>query len=181
MFTAAGAGNLVLFFDEADALFGKRSEVKDAHDRYANLEVSYLLQRLERYDGVVVLATNFEKNIDEAFVRRIHARIDFAVPSAVQRREIWVQHLPSAAPIDPAIDLTDLAERFELSGGSIRNAAVTAAFIAAGQGETISAVHLLQAVQRELRKQGRLIKASEFPELDETTLAAGRRSRPDLG
>ena len=181
VFTAAGAGNLVLFFDEADALFGKRSEVKDAHDRYANLEVSYLLQRLERYDGVVVLATNFEKNIDEAFVRRIHARIDFAVPSAVQRREIWVQHLPSAAPIDPAIDLTDLAERFELSGGSIRNAAVTAAFIAAGQGETISAVHLLQAVQRELRKQGRLIKASEFPELDETTLAAGRRSRPDLG
>ena len=165
VFTAAGAGNLVLFFDEADALFGKRSEVKDAHDRYANLEVSYLLQRLERYDGVVVLATNFEKNIDDAFVRRIHARIDFAVPSAVQRREIWVQHLPATAPIDPAIDLTDIAERFELSGGSIRNAAVTAAFIAAGQGETVSTVHLLQAVQRELRKQGRLIKASEFPEL----------------
>ena len=96
---------------------------------------------------------------------RIHAQIDFSLPSAVQRREIWVQHLPSTAPLDPAIDLTDIAARFEFSGGSIRNAAVTAAFIAAGRGENISAVHLLQAVQRELRKQGRLIKAGDFPEL----------------
>ncbi len=166
VFAAAGAGNLVLFFDEADALFGKRSEVKDAHDRYANLEVSYLLQRLERYDGVVVLATNFEKNIDEAFMRRIHARIDFVVPSAVQRREIWVQHLPATAPVDDDINLTALAERFELTGGSIRNAAVTAAFIAADRGESIGTVHILQSIQRELRKQGRLIKSSEFPELD---------------
>ena len=166
VFTAAGAGNLVLFFDEADALFGKRSEVKDAHDRYANLEVSYLLQRLERYDGVVVLATNFEKNIDDAFMRRIHARIDFVVPSQVQRREIWVQHLPASAPVDGDIDLTGIAERFELTGGSIRNAAVTAAFIAADRGEAIGTTHILQAIQRELRKQGRLIKNSEFPELD---------------
>jgi len=166
VFAAAGAGNLVLFFDEADALFGKRSEVKDAHDRYANLEVSYLLQRLERYDGVVVLATNFEKNIDDAFMRRIHARIDFTVPSSVQRREIWVQHLPETAPVDANIDLTDIAQRFELTGGSIRNAAVTAAFIAADRGETIGTAQILQAIQRELRKQGRLIKASEFPELE---------------
>ncbi|HQZ36530.1 MAG TPA: ATP-binding protein [Ilumatobacteraceae bacterium] len=166
VFAAAGAGNLVLFFDEADALFGKRSEVKDAHDRYANLEVSYLLQRLERYDGVVVLATNFEKNIDDAFMRRIHARIDFTVPSSVQRREIWVQHLPDSAPLEDNIDLTGIAERFELSGGSIRNAAVTAAFIAADRGDAIGTTHILLAIQRELRKQGRLIKTSEFPELD---------------
>jgi len=165
VFTAAGAGNLVLFFDEADSLFGKRSEVKDAHDRYANLEVSYLLQRLERYDGVVILATNFEKNIDDAFIRRIHARIDFSVPSAPQRREIWVQHLPAAAPLAADIDLDGLADRFELSGGSIRNAAVTAAFIAAEQRAPIGMLHLLTGVERELRKQGRLIKRDDFPEV----------------
>jgi hypothetical protein len=165
VFTAAGAGNLVLFFDEADSLFGKRSEVRDAHDRYANLEVSYLLQRLERYDGVVVMATNFEKNIDEAFMRRIHARIDFATPSVVQRRELWVQHLPSAAPLGGDIDLDSLAQRFELTGGSIRNASVTAAFAAANDGGKIEMIHLLMGVERELRKQGRLIKRDEFPEL----------------
>ena len=165
VFTAAGAGNLVLFFDEADSLFGKRSEVKDAHDRYANLEVSYLLQRLERYDGVVILATNFEKNIDDAFIRRIHARIDFSVPSAEQRREIWVQHLPSNAPLAADVDLDGLAARFELSGGSIRNAAVNAAFSAVEDGASIGMIHLLSGVERELRKQGRLIKRDDFPEL----------------
>ena len=89
VFDAAGAGNIVLFFDEADALFGKRSEVNDAHDRYANIEVSYLLQRLERYDGLVVLATNFERNIDDAFLRRIHTRIEFPLPSEPERKAIW--------------------------------------------------------------------------------------------
>lgn len=167
VFNAAGAGNLVLFFDEADSLFGKRSEVRDAHDRYANLEVSYLLQRLERYDGVVVLATNFEKNLDDAFVRRIHARIDFAVPSEAQRREIWVQHLPQSAPLalDVDADLDALAHRFEMTGGSIRNAAVAGAFFAAQAEQPIGLTHLLMGVERELRKQGRLIRRDEFPEL----------------
>ena len=99
-FDAASAGNLVLFFDEADALFGKRSEVKDARDRYANIEVSYLLQRLESYDGLVVMATNFEKNVDEAFLRRIHARIEFAMPGAAERRSIWEHNLPATAPVE---------------------------------------------------------------------------------
>ena len=100
VFDAASAGNLVLFFDEADALFGKRSEVKDARDRYANIEVSYLLQRLESYDGLVVMATNFEKNIDEAFLRRIHARVEFAMPGAAERRAIWEHNLPATAPVE---------------------------------------------------------------------------------
>jgi len=165
IFEAAGGSNVVLFFDEADSLFGKRSEVKDARDRYANIEVSYLLQRLERYDGVVILATNFEKNIDDAFIRRIHARIDFSVPSAEQRREIWVQHLPSNAPLAADVDLDGLAARFELSGGSIRNAAVNAAFSAVEDGASIGMIHLLSGVERELRKQGRLIKRDDFPEL----------------
>ena len=98
VFDAASAGSLVLFFDEADALFGKRSEVRDARDRYANIEVSYLLQRLEVYDGLVILATNFEKNVDDAFLRRIHVRLEFALPAAPERRTIWQQNIPARAP-----------------------------------------------------------------------------------
>lgn len=127
----------MLFFDEADSLFGKRSEVKDARDRYANIEVSYLLQRLERYDGVVVLVTNFEKNIDEAFLRRIHTRVEFVVPAEEERLTIWAHNFPPGAPLGD-IDLGFLAKRFELSGGSIRNAAVHAAFLAAAQDAPIT-------------------------------------------
>ena len=100
VFDAARAGNVVLFFDEADALFGKRSEVRDARDRYANIEVSYLLQRLEAYDGIVILATNFEKNIDEAFLRRLHIRIEFTIPDETERKAIWEHNLPAGAPLD---------------------------------------------------------------------------------
>ncbi len=163
IFDAASAGNLVLFFDEADSLFGKRSEVKDARDRYANIEVSYLLQRLERYDGMVILATNFEKNIDEAFVRRIHVRIEFAMPAVAERRLIWAQNLPSTAPVVD-VDVDWLATRFELSGGSIRNASVHAAFLAAAEGTPITMEHAVRGVAREWRKIGRLIKPNEFGE-----------------
>ena len=151
----------MLFFDEADSLFGKRSEVKDARDRYANIEVSYLLQRLEAYDGVVILASNFEKNIDEAFVRRIHARVEFTVPKPPERQLIWRRNLPDSAPVE-GVDLTDLAERFELSGGSIRNAAVHAAFLAAAEGSAITMEHTVRGVGREYRKMGKLIKADDF-------------------
>jgi SpoVK/Ycf46/Vps4 family AAA+-type ATPase len=161
IFDAAGSGNVVLFFDEADSLFGKRSEVKDARDRYANLEVSYLLQRLERYDGVVLLATNFEKNVDEAFLRRIHARIEFPVPALPERRLIWVRNFPKTAPIED-IDFDFLAAQFEMSGGSIRNAAVHAAFLAASGGSKIEMEHAVAGVAREYRKLGRLLKPEHF-------------------
>jgi SpoVK/Ycf46/Vps4 family AAA+-type ATPase len=163
IFDAASAGNMVLFFDEADSLFGKRSEVSDARDRYANIEVSYLLQRLESYDGLVVMATNFEKNIDEAFVRRIHVRIEFAMPGVAERRRIWAQNLPPTAPVQD-VDLDWLATRFELSGGSIRNASVHAAFLAAAEGTPITMEHAVRGVAREWRKIGRLIKPNEFGE-----------------
>jgi ATP-dependent 26S proteasome regulatory subunit len=163
VFDAASAGNLVLFFDEADALFGKRSEVKDARDRYANIEVSYLLQRLERYEGLVVLATNFEKNLDEAFLRRIHARIDFILPGEAERLAIWQLNLPSGAPYEE-LDLASLAARFQLSGASIRNAAIHAAFLAAVSGTPISMEHLVRGIVRDFRKLGRLVKAAEFGE-----------------
>ncbi len=161
IFDAASAGNMVLFFDEADSLFGKRSEVKDARDRYANIEVSYLLQRLEAYDGLVVLATNFEKNVDEAFLRRIHVRVEFAMPGPDERRAIWEANLPPAAPVDD-LDLDWLAERFELSGAAIRNAAIHAAFAAAANGSDITMESAVLGVAHELRKMGRLLKDKDF-------------------
>jgi SpoVK/Ycf46/Vps4 family AAA+-type ATPase len=171
-FDAASAGNLVLFFDEADALFGKRSEVKDARDRYANIEVSYLLQRLESYDGLVVMATNFEKNVDEAFLRRIHARIEFAMPGSAERRSIWEHNLPSTAPVEH-VDVEWLATRFEMSGGGIRNAAVHAAFLAAAAGSSITMACAIRGVAREYRKMGRLLKASDFGEYHQLVVTAG--------
>lgn len=163
IFDAASAANMVLFFDEADSLFGKRSEVKDARDRYANIEVSYLLQRLESYDGLVVMATNFEKNVDEAFLRRIHARVAFALPGVDERRSIWEHNIPPNAPTD-GLDLQWIAERFELSGGTIRNAAVQAAFSAAAIAEPITMRAMVAGVAGELRKMGRLLRAEDFGE-----------------
>jgi len=161
MFDAAAAGNLLLFFDEADSLIGKRSEVKEARDRYANIEVSYLLQRLESYDGLVVMATNFEKNIDDAFLRRIHVRVAFAVPGVEERLLLWEQNLPPKAPRD-RLDLRWVANQFELSGGQIRNAAVQAAFQAAAAGGSIGMDHLVEGVLGELRKVGRIVKPAEL-------------------
>ena len=155
IFTASAAGNLVLFFDEADALFGKRSEVGDAHDRYANIEVAYLLQRLERYDGFVVLATNLRNNIDAAFLRRIDLALEFELPDADQRRAIWERIFPAGAPIGH-IDRDALAHEFDVTGGTIRNAAVHAAFLAADAGCAIEMDHVLLGMSRELQKLGRL-------------------------
>jgi SpoVK/Ycf46/Vps4 family AAA+-type ATPase len=154
---------MVLFFDEADSLFGKRSEVKDARDRYANIEVSYLLQRLEAYDGLVIMATNFEKNVDSAFLRRIHVRVAFALPGVDERAAIWRRNLPSTAPVGD-VDVDWLAERFELSGGSIRNATVQAAFAAAAGGTDITMKTTVTGVAREYRKLGRLVKEQDFGE-----------------
>jgi SpoVK/Ycf46/Vps4 family AAA+-type ATPase len=162
VFDAASAGNVVLFFDEADALFGKRSEVNDARDRYANIEVSYLLQRLESYDGLVTLATNLERNIDQAFLRRIQLRVEFAPPDVDERRAIWLHNLPASAPVADDVDVDFLAERFELTGGSIRNATRKAAFLAADRGGRIDMEALVSGVVREYQKLGRLVKPSDF-------------------
>jgi AAA+ superfamily predicted ATPase len=162
VFDAARAGNVVLFFDEADSLFGKRSEVRDARDRYANIEVSYLLQRLEAYDGVVTLATNFEKNIDEAFLRRLHIRIEFTIPDEAERKAIWEHNIPAGAPLAADVDLAFLAARFELSGGSIRNASLQAAFLGAARDGIIDMACLVGGVAREYQKLGRLLKDADF-------------------
>jgi len=161
IFDAAAAGDLVLFFDEADALFGKRSEVSDAHDRYANIEVAYLLQRLESYSGLAVLATNFQGNIDQAFLRRISVAIDFEPPDEAQRRAIWQRVFPPGAPL-AGIDVDFLARQFRVTGGVIRNAALGAAFLAADAGGPITMERIALALRREFQKLGRLRTEDEF-------------------
>ncbi|HLI55000.1 MAG TPA: ATP-binding protein [Acidimicrobiales bacterium] len=162
VFDAAEASNVALFFDEADALLGRRSAVSDAHDRYANIEVAYLLQRLERYEGLAVLATNLVNNIDPAFVRRLHVVVEFPVPGPAERRGIWRRCLPGKAPLGEDLDLDELADRFEMTGGTIRNAALAAAFVAAEAGSPITMAVALKGVQMELRKIGRLVSDADM-------------------
>jgi hypothetical protein len=162
IFAAAEGSNALLLFDEADALFGKRSEVKDAHDRYANIEVAYLLQRMEAYAGGVILATNLRSNVDDAFLRRLDVLVEFPFPEAADRRRLWQRLVPPEAPVDDDVDLDVLADRFRLTGGSIRNCSVTAAFLAADAGSTVTMPHLLRAIAQELRKHGRLTLEADF-------------------
>ena len=157
IFQEAEASNAILFFDEADALFGKRSEVRDSHDRYANIEISYLLQRMEAYEGVTILATNLRANLDEAFTRRLQFAVDFPFPDEAERLRIWQTLFPPEVPREPDIDLALLARRFKLAGGSIRNILVSAAYLAASDSGKVSMEHLLHSTRRELQKMGRLV------------------------
>jgi SpoVK/Ycf46/Vps4 family AAA+-type ATPase len=162
IFSEADGINGVLLFDEADAIFGKRSEVRDAHDRYANIETAYLLQRMESFDGLAILSTNLRANLDEAFARRLDAVIDFPVPDADFRLELWDRCLGPELPRSDDVDLSFAANHFELSGGNIRSIAVTAAYFAAETGSEVSMLDLMRATQREYRKLGRLCVESEF-------------------
>jgi hypothetical protein len=162
IFNEAQTSNAILFFDEADAIFGKRSEVKDAHDRYANIEVSYLLQRMEQYDGVTVLATNLRANLDDAFTRRLNFALDFPFPDEVYRLRIWQTLFPASVPRTPEVDLGVMARRFKLAGGNIRNIIVSAAFLAASDGGRVTMAHLLHGARREMQKMGRLVKEKDM-------------------
>jgi ATP-dependent 26S proteasome regulatory subunit len=162
IFAEAETANAILFFDEADALFGKRSEVRDAHDRYANIEIGYLLQRMEAYEGVVILATNLRKNMDDAFVRRLAFIVEFPLPNVEDRRRIWEGVWPPDTPRSPDLDLDLLARRFELAGGNIRNIALAAAFLAAANGAVVSMAHVMHAIRREYQKMGRVLVAEEW-------------------
>ncbi|HEY83697.1 MAG TPA: ATP-binding protein [Chloroflexi bacterium] len=157
IFDEAQSSNAILFFDEADAIFGKRSEVKDARDRYANIEVSYLLQRMESYDGVTILATNLRANLDEAFTRRIQFIIDIPFPDEAYRLQIWETLFPSSVPHAPDLDLPLMAQQFKLAGGNIRNIIVAAAYLAANDGDVVTMDHLFHSARRELQKMGRLV------------------------
>ncbi|MFZ5961660.1 ATP-binding protein [Thalassococcus sp. BH17M4-6] len=160
IFTAAESANACLLFDECDALFGKRSEVSDAHDRYANIETSYLLQRMEAHRGIVMMSSNHPQNIDEAFMRRIDIAIEYALPDAALRMALWQRLMPPEAAAE--IDAVRLGERFELTGGSIRNCLVTAAFLASEAGERITTDHCVRAVALEYEKTRRPLTRAEF-------------------
>ncbi|MGW1674710.1 ATP-binding protein [Streptomyces sp. NPDC002324] len=156
IFTEADRTDAVLLFDEADAVFGKRSEVKDSHDKYANMESAYLLQRLESFDGIALLTTNLRANIDEAFTRRLDLVVDFPFPDTAQRLALW-RHSLAAVPRADDTDPTAVARDFELAGGSIRSAVVTAAYAAAGRGGPVTSADLREGAEREYRKAGRLV------------------------
>jgi SpoVK/Ycf46/Vps4 family AAA+-type ATPase len=136
--------------------------VHDAHDRYANLEIAYLLQKMEQYDGIAILATNLRQNLDDAFLRRLHVVIEFPMPDEEHRALMWRQFLPDAAPVDPGIDYDFLARQFRLSGGNIKNIVVSAAYQAAANGGSIAMPHLLRATWREHQKIGRRLPDAEI-------------------
>ena len=167
VFDMAERSTSVILFDEADALFGKRTEVSDAHDRYANLETAYLLSRLERFDGLAILATNLRQNIDTAFLRRLEFIVDFEEPGPGERERLWATHVPDRRLLAKGVSLEELAAAYPVTGALIRNAVVAAAFLAASEHSLITRRHLARAVRREYEKAGRA-----FPgELPETAAA----------
>ncbi len=172
VFSAAQEANAVLFFDEADAMFGKRAEVHDARDRYANLEISYLLQKMEEYEGLAVLATNLLQNMDEAFLRRLDFVVHFPFPQAPDRERIWRAAAPAGVPMAEDVDFAALAARFKLSGGNIRNIVLAACYRAAAGDGVLAQAHLLHATRREFQKLGKQITDAELH---------GRRPGPERG
>ena len=162
IFQEARADNSILFFDEADALFGKRSEIKDAHDRFANIETGYLLQKMEEHDGIVILASNLRNNIDDAFVRRMFAVVEFPVPDCEHREKLWQRLFPDEVPFEEPIDYKFLARHIKLSGGHIKNIGLCAAFLSAEEGKGVAMRHLIMATKREYQKLNRPCTVLDF-------------------
>lgn len=172
LFAEAEQSGAILFFDEGDALFGKRTEIKDAHDKYANMEAAYLLQRIEAYDGVTILATNLLQNLDEALLRRMSAVVKFPAPDAGDRERIFRAHLPPTVPTAGDLDLAFLAARLDVAGGHIKNIVLTAAFLAAGEDRPIGMAHLVRGAAQELRKMGKIWVRDNFAPYDAETDAS---------
>jgi SpoVK/Ycf46/Vps4 family AAA+-type ATPase len=157
LFDAAEAGHAILLFDEADSLFAKRTEVKSSVDRYANLEVNYLLQRMEAFNGITILTTNMDSSIDEAFRRRISFKVNFPFPEPEDRERLWRAMIPEEADVDGEIRFDRLADKFEMSGGYIRNAVLRAAFLAADEDSPITMLHLTRAANLEYAAMGKVM------------------------
>jgi SpoVK/Ycf46/Vps4 family AAA+-type ATPase len=167
LFEACERAQVLLLFDEADALFGKRTQVSDAHDRYANIEIDYLLQRMEQFDGLAILTTNRKGDLDTAFVRRLRFIIDFAPPNVDEREHLWRLALQDASdvegrPVAGQLDWARLARELDLTGAGIKSAAVAAAFLARSDGDSISERHVLAAARRELEKQGVVVRPGQL-------------------
>lgn len=164
VFEAVRKGQGVLFFDEADVLFSRRTEVKDSNDKHSNMETAYLLQKIEEYEGIVILATNYMQNIDEAFKRRIQYFIEFPFPDAECRRQLWEKAFPRQMEFEEVPEYGFLAEKFELSGSHIKNIAVQAAFFAADEKKGVNMEHIIKALQTEVRKMGKRISREDLYE-----------------
>jgi SpoVK/Ycf46/Vps4 family AAA+-type ATPase len=156
LFDAAEEGQVMLLFDEADSLFAKRTEVKSSVDRYANMEVNYLLQRLDSFEGIAILTTNFGNSIDSAFKRRLTYRVTFPFPDEEMREQLWRSLVPAQVPVAGTLNFASLAQRFRLSGGYIRNAALRAAFLAVEEGSSLTHEHIERAIRMEFREIGKL-------------------------
>jgi hypothetical protein len=179
LFSEARAGNAILFFDECDALFGKRTTIQDAHDRYANIEIAYLLQKLEEHEGLSILATNLRQNLDVAFTRRLTFIVDFPFPDEASRKRLWQSIWPAQVPRSGDLDLDFMATRFKLAGGAVKNVAVAAAFFAAEEGGELRTEHLLWAMRREIEKSGHAVAESEFGPYGERVEALATEARRD--
>jgi SpoVK/Ycf46/Vps4 family AAA+-type ATPase len=162
IFDAAEGGTAVVLFDEADALFGSRGEVKQAQDRFANQEVSFLLQRLEVFEGCAILTTNLQENIDEAFLRRFGAVVEFPMPNPEMRFKLWDRSIPPYAPRGDDLDLQYMANQFILAGGGIVNSAINACILASARREPVCMRHAVEAVARELIKMGKQVNRVHF-------------------
>lgn len=162
---AAGCGG-ILFFDEADALFAKRTEIADSKDKYANAETAFLLQKIEEFDGLVILATNLAYNFDDAFKRRINYMVNFTKPDQAQRRELWRKVFPPQTGATDRLDIDFLAESFEITGSTIKSIAVSAAYMAAAEGTQIGMVHVIRALKHEYVKTGEILIKSRLREYD---------------
>ena len=171
IFTAAENGNAILFFDEADALFGRRSEVRDSHDRYANVEIAYLLQKMEEYEGISILATNLRQNLDPAFLRRLVFIIQFPFPHEEDRHRLWSGIWPPETPLAAGLDFARLARDFKLTGANIKNIALAAAFLAAEEDVPVNMSHILRAARREQQKLGRTLADVNFADVEKEALA----------
>ena len=157
----------ILFFDEADAIFGKRTEIKESHDRYSNIEISFLLQKIEDFDGIVILATNYKRNIDEAFLRRMRFVLDFPFPDENLRYEIWLKAFPNKCPVSENIDFRKLARDFKLSGANIKNAALYSAFFAVKEKSKIELKHVLEGIRFEMKKLGKSFQPAKISDNEE--------------
>lgn len=164
IFDSAKKSNVILLFDETDAIFAKRTEVKDSHDRNANLETSYLLQKMEEHSGITIMTTNFLENIDKAFFRRINYVVHFTVPDFNARKEIWGKMYPKEIPLSKDVDFNFLAQKFEITGGNIKNIALTSAFMAAAENKKVGMKHIIKALSQEITKQGKMISKDDFAE-----------------
>lgn len=164
VFDSAKKSNVILLFDETDAIFGKRTEVKDSHDKHANLETAYLLQKIEEYNGITIMTTNLSDNLDAAFFRRINYVVHFNMPNAELRKEIWQKMYTKKMPLSKDIDFDYLSRQFEIAGGNIKNVVITSSFMAAAESKQIEMKHIVKGLDYELRKQGKMVSKSDFGE-----------------